>query len=128
MEKQGFRFIILRVLAHRLQNLADFVSRQVVEEERPVLWEQANPESAGTGSVIDASRVVSSPESGLAGTDEENPPAHWPTQAGTAEPPADWLARVQKAAPELLKQKRYTSRNVESQSHNLPAAQVDGNA
>ena len=70
MEKQGFRFIILRVLAHRLQYLADFVSRQVVEEERPVLWEQANPESAGTGSVIDASRVVSSPESELAGSRE----------------------------------------------------------
>src|SRR5258708_349337 len=117
MEKQGFRFIILRVLARRLQNMADFVSRQVVEEERPVLQEQVTPESAGTGSVIDPSRMVSSPESELAGADDENRPAHWLTQAGTAEPPADWLARVQKAAPALLKQKRFTKRNAESQSH-----------
>lgn len=128
MKKQGFRFFILRVLAHRLQNLADFVSRQVVEEERPVLWEQANRGSADTGSGFDASRVVSSPESELAGADAENPAAHWLTQGGTAEPPADWLARVRKAAPELLKQKGFTSRNAESQSLTRPAAEVGGNA
>src|SRR5258708_39625002 len=124
MEKQGFRFIILRVLARRLQNMADFVSRQVVEEERPVLQEQVTPESAGTGSVIDPSRMVSSPESELAGADDENRPALWLTQARTAEPPADRLAHVRENPPTLLQHERLSQHKAGTHSHTPTAAHV----
>src|SRR6185312_2276907 len=121
MEKQGFSFFILRILAHRLQNWADFVSRQLGEGE-------ANSETADTGSVAKATHVVSSSDSEWASADGDNTPAHWLAQASAAEPPADWLARVQKAAPELLKQKGFASRNVEVPSRTRPAAQTDSHS
>lgn len=126
MEKQGLKFFILRALAHQLQNWADFVFKQVGEEGRSAQWNQANAERADTGSVADASREVSSPMPDMGSAGADNPPAHWLTRAGAGEPPAHWLARVQKDAPELLKQKGHSTRNVATQSHPLPTEQTDG--
>src|SRR6185312_12978228 len=104
MEKQGFRFFILRILAHRLQNWADFLSRQLGEG-------QANSESADMGTVTEAAHVVSSSESEWASVDGDHPPVHGLAQASAAEPPADWPRRAPNALAELLKQKGFTSRN-----------------
>lgn len=128
MEKQGLKFSILRVLVHLLQHWADSVSRYVGEEERSDLRNQANAERTDTRSVADAPRVLSSPAPVMGSADAENPPAHWLTRTSAGEPPAHWLARVQKGAPELLKQKGGTNRNVGTQSRTLSAARADDSA
>ena len=122
MEKQGFRLFILRILAHQLQNWADFLSRQVGEAER----ERASGEAIDTGNMTDT-RMTSSPESDMGSANAENPPADWLKRASAAAPPADWLARVQKDVPALLMDKVPPSRVVPKQSQSLPAPQAHNN-
>ena len=126
MEKQGFRFFILRILAHRLQNWADFLSRQVGEAEWFASRERASGETIDTGNMTDT-RVASSPESDMGSANAENPPADWLKRASAAAPPTDWLARVQKDAPALLMDKVPPSRVVPKQSPSLSAPQAHNN-
>ncbi len=125
MQKQGFQFNILRLLAHQLQNWADFVSRQAGEDERSDARERANIETAQTASEADDSSVGSSVEPDMGSVNTQETPSDWLARLSAAEPPADWLARVQKDAPSLLAQQASPSRSLPKQSQILPATEAD---
>ncbi len=122
MEKQGLRFFILHALARQLQGWADLVFKQVGEEGRSAQGSQANTEKAERDSGPEVSGVTAAP------VVVAQPPTleEEGNSADADGPPAHWLARVQKAAPDLLKQKGYAARPIATPSHTVSAAQADG--
>ncbi|HLH61554.1 MAG TPA: hypothetical protein VKV20_07710 [Ktedonobacteraceae bacterium] len=125
MEKQGFKFYILRVLAHRLQHWADFLSSQTGEDERSGARERVNVETAQMVSMGDDAGVVSTPEPGIETGNTGDMPSHWIARVRAAEPPAGWLARVQKDAPSLLTHKVSPKQSLAAQPRALAARQAD---
>src|SRR5207248_6803979 len=101
---------------------ADFVFKQVGEEGRSARGNQANAERADTGGAAEVSGVAAAPLA-VAQTpalEEER------DSADADSPPAHWLARVQKDAPDLLKQKGGSGRNIVAPSHTMSSAQANG--
>src|SRR5690348_13649501 len=100
MKKRGMKFLVLHALAHRLQNWADFLIRQI--GEGPVLPDQGEGAKTRAETEIQESEMASEALSHSLSLSPEQEDLDMQLDG----PPTHWLARVQKDAPDLLRQRR----------------------